>query len=362
VASPREDSYGHQALELLMTLHLAEAAGADACLRRPARVPNRALFSLECREVRLRHGLAAVGPRWLAGREQGQPPPARPNGKVKVPPPDFLGVDFRERYAHRPLSLRLPGPVERRAVARARQLGLADEAPIVTLHVRESGFKQAGRGEAPVDAIRNASIASYVPAIEWLHRRGFTVVRVGDPFMTPFACQGLIDLARSPLRDDALELHLMARSRFFIGGDSGPICAALVTGTPALAVNVTNVMGAYPVRAADRYILKHVRRRDTQEPVAVPSLLTDEYFTSRKDLTRYEFGDNTEDELLEAVQEMAAPEDLTVAQARFHALAEAQWRSPAVAARRVKKGEPADQLLGEGALGRAFAERHVPVR
>ena len=402
VVRPREGTYGHQVLEVLMALHMAVARGGRVVYVKPRHVANHALFELQCREVpivrgtrsvllRLRaKGVAAVGHvrfGWrvrfrgayvnLLTRGVERFPglrPVRKRAKARLGtlqaraghgPPDFFGLDFRECYARRALHIALLPHAEAGAAQAAAAIGIEPDARIVVLHVRESGFKQAAGGDRDADAIRNARIETYFDAIDLLVSRGFTVVRVGDRYMTPVQRIGVVDLATSPARTDELELWLMFRSRMFIACDSGPYAATYMTATPCLAVNVTNVIGGYPVRKRDRYILKRVHDARLGRELTLREMLTLEYFEQRKDLLRYRFIDNTPEEIRAAVEEMLGVFDgdtrLSDEQQAFFQLADRLYGSEDVAARRVRKGEPARQLLGDGAIARFFAARHLGV-
>lgn len=291
---------------------------------------------------------------WRKRYKAGLSAPA-PNAPV-----DYFGLDFRVCYARHPLTVRLAPQVEATAREAARRVGIDTDARLVAVHVRESGFKRGQGGESPADAMRNARIDTYVPALLHLVAHGFTVVRIGDPLMTPLRQPGMIDLATSPGRTDALELWVLMRSALFIAGDSGPFAAALLSPAPCLAVNVTNVLGGYPVRRSDRYILKRVFDAVRGRDLTLSEILEPEYFAGRKNLERYRVVDNTESDIVEAVKEMLdvldGKDERSAPQEQFHAWAEASYNSPAVAARRTRKGEPAVQLLGDGRIGRAFAE------
>ena len=413
VVRPREWSYGHQVVEILMALHMARTRGAHVCIRRPRAVSNEALFNPECdqvwmlrsRALRLiavsaaalrRASLGAqTGARrrwelsrgwwrrvvldalswgarygaWAARYKKrykqflahagGLKPP-----KALTPPPDFWGLDFRHHYARHPLTFRLHGSWEREAREAASQLGLAGR--IATLHVRESGFKIAeGTNDTEADALRNARIEMYCLAIDYLVTRGFTVVRIGDRSMTPVKLDGVVDLATSRARSDFLELWLLMHSELFIACDSGPYMASLLTPAPCLAVNVTNVIGAYPLRSRERYILKRVWDQLHGRFLSLSEMLSEGYFATRKDSSRYAVVDNTPEEICEAVAEtlevLEGPCPETPVQLRYRAAAARLQNSPIVAARRIKKGEPAVQFLGDGAICHGFAARHFDV-
>jgi putative glycosyltransferase (TIGR04372 family) len=372
VVTPRESSLGHQVVEVAMGLHLARHFGVPVCFRLPQRVANSAVFKLECDEVPVLQGWRAALARGLAQRadqrtvralETMRAAAARDGRKFKPGPPDFHGLDFRECYAHHRLTVRLRKRPAVSAAAAARTLGIGAADRIVTVHVRESGFKAAEGGDSAADAIRNARIDTYLPAFDLLTKRGYTVVRIGDATMTPVKHAGVVDLATSPYRTDALEMYCLFRAHLQIAGDAGPYCVSYLSHTPCLALNVTNIVGAFPLRSHDRYILKHVRDTIRGRQLSLEEMVTAEYFETRKDLDRYVFTDNTSEEIRDAVAEMldviegqieTAPEQFT-----FREMTNALCQSEPVSRRRVRKGEPARQLLGEGLPSRAFAARFL---
>ena len=370
VVRPREASFGHQIVEIAMGLHLGRHLGRPVCFRRPTKTTNAALFEIECEEVSVLHGWRAWGVGLLARRaerrtlsrlEAQRTAATQAGRKFKPGPPDLHGMDFRDCYAHVPLTVRLRPSVMATARAAAVRLGLAPDARIVTVHARESGFKALEGGDGPADALRNARIETYLPACDLLVARGYTVVRIGDPAMTPFDHPGVIDLATSVHRTEALEVYCLLQAVLQIAGDSGPYCATYISRAPCLAVNVTNVVGGYPLRSHDRYLLKRVRDTGTGRALALREMVETDYFEHRKDLSRYAYTDNTPEEILDAVSEMLelledgrapVPE-----QRVFRDLVDELYQSPAVSSRRVRKGEPAVQVLGDGFIGRAFVER-----
>jgi len=129
----------------------------------------------------------------------------------------------------------LPRP-SRRLPALVRFLeaaGIPASARLVTLHCRDSGF----RGDAHHD-LRNADVATCLPAIAMLVQRGYRVVRIGDPSMPPLpAMDGVFDYALSELKSEELDVLLPAVATFHIGTSSGLSLVPLVFGTPCLFLN-----------------------------------------------------------------------------------------------------------------------------
>lgn len=195
-------------------------------------------------------------------------------------------------------------PIPPRAGALDRFLtahGLAADGPFVTLHCRESGFKLRGRHGA-----RNASVSDYEPAIDALIDRGFTVVRIGDPSMTPLPPRsGLIDYARAPEKSAELDILLPAHAAFHIGTSSGLSLVPLLFGRPCLFTNwyPTNLM---PWGRRTRTLMKRLVRCDTGEAVTdsqtlfTIGMVTDETMLEH---LGYSLEENSKSEILETVCE-----------------------------------------------------------
>lgn len=401
VVRPRAGSYGHQVLEFLMGLYLARRLQGSVVFESNGPLVNSVFFELDCAEVPiLRHheaaqalalarrqarrdwyrtSLAPVRQSWERTILSGLTRVAERSERARrwrkaykgylarhsVPsgPPDFLGLDFRRCYARDPLTFSLPASLASRAAEEAQSVGLGADDLFATLHVRESGFKSAA-AESPADRDRNARIADYGIAIDCLAERGFRVVRIGDPAATPVDHPAVVDLATSPRRSHLLEVWALLRSRLFIAGDSGPFVTGYLTGVPSVAVNVTNVLGGYPIHTQDRYLLKGAVEVRSGRRLSLLEMLTTDYFLSRRDQARYRFVDNSPAEIAEGVREGLSLLDqkdvrLTPDQDAFHEQASKLYADPIVAATRTRKGEPADQLLGDGRIGGAFAARYL---
>jgi putative glycosyltransferase (TIGR04372 family) len=227
-----------------------------------------------------------------------------------------------ERGGHDvPLRLSLPVEREREAAAAARTFGIGPGDPIVTVHVRESGYRAtAGLRQRPLDELRNARIEAYGEAMDTLVQRGFTVVRLGDPTMTPVARPGVIDLATSDRRTEWLETWCIQRSAFLIGCDSGPSWLAFLLGVPVLTVNALHFRDI--ARPADRLISKLARARDSGRILTISEMLTEGYLRTGLDQSRYEHLDNEPADIAEAVIDMLdvvrGRREMTPAQQRFN--------------------------------------------
>jgi putative glycosyltransferase (TIGR04372 family) len=202
-----------------------------------------------------------------------------------------------------PIHLRLPSGLEQEAAEAAARLGIAPDAPIVTVHVRESGYRStAGLRQRQWDEWRNADIRSYFKALGALVERGYTVVRLGDATMTPVDLPGVIDLATSAARTQSLEVWCTMRSAFLIGCDSGPSWLAVLLGVPVLTVNAVHFRDL--ARRTDRIICKLARDRATGRLLSVFEMLTEDYLRVGFKHGRFEAVDNSPSDICRAALDM----------------------------------------------------------
>jgi putative glycosyltransferase (TIGR04372 family) len=191
-----------------------------------------------------------------------------------------------------------------------REFNILPDTRLVSLHMRESGFK-AGREIHELkplkrrdDSTRNVSFASYHLAIDYLRERGYTVVRIGDRTMTPIGYPGIVDLATSPERTDLFEFYCIARSDFFIGCESGPSTIAWMSGVPVVTLNATEPWSAYPVREFDTFALKVVLDKLKAYTLSPLDMLTLDYANNARNTERFEYGDNKPEDILDAIRDM----------------------------------------------------------
>ncbi len=224
------------------------------------------------------------------------------------------GPYWRRRLISVPVGTRLSPAAERRAAEWAASLGIPPDRPIVTVHARERGYKLSSDGRDTYngkaayggmdEATRNSWVETYFPAMDHLAERGYTVVRIGDSTMTPVDRPGAIDLATAPDRGALLDLYCLFHSRFLLTGESSPHSVCHLTNTPLLTVNATDPIGAYPPRRDGILMMKTVVDRETGRTLTLDDLLSEEYQTFKRHPGRYEYLQNTPEEILAAVQEM----------------------------------------------------------
>jgi len=151
--------------------------------------------------------------------------------------------EIYRRYSGRPPLLTLTDADQTRGRAALARLGIPEDAWFVCVHCREPGFYD----DAAHD-YRNASITSFAEAMATITAAGGWCVRMGDPSMAPLApASHVVDYAHHAERRPWLDLFLMARSRFFLGTNSGLLGVAVVFGVPTGLTNQTPMSVVLPI-------------------------------------------------------------------------------------------------------------------
>lgn len=399
--------YGHLGLEILMSLARARELHADVCFVRPRHVVAAALFEIDTRDVRVRRSavsaLAARGMWWADDQrvsvqmrgsaladawrrerayqldrhiEAAEDKSLRDALKMrarrlKVPvapqgvEPDELPLYYQRRLIRHRVAVFLPEQAMSDVKRAAAAHGLDLDAPLVTVHVREAGWKfgremQDAKPNSRNDSVRNARIETYFDALDYLVEQGFTVVRMGDPSMTPVRRRGVVDLATAGTRSQLLEIACLMRSVFFLSGEAGPVGVSYLTNTPLLTVNATDPISSYPIRDDGMYILKQVVDRRTGRRLSIEEQLSAAYLAELRNVERYSYIDNTAEEIRCAVTEMLAwirgSRDESEAQRRFRDLATDAGESLRASLSYVRKWGSDQGFLGDGRICRFFAE------
>ena len=253
VAYVRGHAYGHVALDLLMASAYARQQGADLCLIHPPEVTAQAVFSVVVEGVTRRTDPAST----QAARAWWTQHPMAEQIATGYPAPYY-----RRRLLREPIPAALTPEAEARARAHATAVGLDLDAPLVTIQARDQHGPPRKIRPHWDSRVRNAQIETYHDAIDVFLGRGYTVVRMGDTSMPPLSREGVIDLAVLP-ETGLLQLACLFRSRCLLCSQSGPGTVGLLTNTPTLMANAIDPVGAYPIRADGRLLMKRILDRET---------------------------------------------------------------------------------------------------
>ncbi len=248
--------------------------------------------------------------------------------------------DYHELNARYPLHLEeaVPASERRRARAAMARLGLPREARFVCVHAREAGFK-ARLQPSGHNTYRDIDIANYLPAIEWLTREGFWVVRMGEATVKPLpAMARVIDYARSPLKSEDLDVLLMAGCECLLGCNSGFSQLAHLFNKRALWTNsIPLEMCPWDGLALwiPKLIFSQAEGRDLTFPEIISRGIGQYHRTQEYEAAALVPRENTPDDILAATRELLgwsrgepgySAEDRQ-AQARFAALFPPQYKA-----------------------------------
>lgn len=187
------------------------------------------------------------------------------------------------------------------------RFGIPADAPLVVIHNRESGWQPS----LTYHSYRNADIHRCLPTIEYLLRRGYYVVRLGDKSMKPLPrlSDRLLDMPFHPQYQPSVELYCTAMCRFFVSVPSGPLSFAVAFNKPVVWIHspIASYHWGNPqdLLVPKKYYSHRLNRNLTYSEI-VTSPLVD--FVQTDEFTKFgvELHENTPDEILRSVQEMEA--------------------------------------------------------
>jgi putative glycosyltransferase (TIGR04372 family) len=202
--------------------------------------------------------------------------------------------------------LTFPTDTDARGWQALRGAGVPAGAWFVALHVRSGAWKRHHLG---LHQVLNAAIASYLPAIAEITRRGGWVIRMGDASMAPLPPMAhVIDYCHSDLRADWMDVFLAARCRFMLGTSSGPAYLPPLYGVSSVLTNWWPP-GQPPWHPSDLFIPKLLRRIDDGRYLTLRETLAEPFsFCHSADYLRrtqrVEVVDNDAEVIQAAVAEM----------------------------------------------------------
>jgi putative glycosyltransferase (TIGR04372 family) len=222
----------------------------------------------------------------------------------------MVGARVQGRWAaagKKPLLTLTPDHI-RRGRDWLRSVGIPENAWFVTVHIREPGFRRGEQGQT----FRDATLSNYLPAFRHIVDRGGWVVRMGNPSMTPLPpMRNVLDyahFAHHADRQDWIDVFLAGHCRFHIGCQGGLSYVPGTFGVPSVMTNW--VSWAVPAHLpSDIFIPKQLWSETEARPTRLEEIFKSDLAVNQYDFLLSRFGsirlvENTDDEILEAVQEM----------------------------------------------------------
>ena len=116
-----------------------------------------------------------------------------------------------------------------------KRYGLNETNWFVTIHARDPHYRNNGKY-----SIRDSKIESYKELIDYVTNMGGYVFRMGNNKTDPLNINNnkFIDYAHSEIRSDFMDIFLCAKSKLFVGTNSGLNNLPLIFGVPIVYLNL----------------------------------------------------------------------------------------------------------------------------
>jgi len=165
-------------------------------------------------------------------------------------------------YNKHPICTEIPSSDKDKAWSLLSEYGIKKEDKLVTFHIRDSAYlsEKFRQRDFSYHNFRDADIATYLPAIEYLIAQGYKVCRIGADTNQELAINSpsYFDFCvnRDEKNGDFLEVFLIAESEFMLASSSGPYGIAAMFDIPTLITNIAPYSGGYSKYG--RYIPKKI--------------------------------------------------------------------------------------------------------
>ena len=191
-----------------------------------------------------------------------------------------------------------------------RALGVSDKTKFICLIVRDDAYLKIAlrHTDWSYHNYRNADIQNYILAAEMLAERGYFVIRMGKKMNTPINIKHprIIDYAFSNMRNDFMDIYLMAHCNFCITTCSGIDAVAAIFRRPICVTNVLPL--AYHPTFSNRYIsiTRHHIDPSSNRELSLSEILSHNFGDSAIDkIKMLNYIENTPEEISDVCAEMA---------------------------------------------------------
>ena len=212
-----------------------------------------------------------------------------------------------ENVLKKPVQIDLTPEQDERGKQAYKELEIPDDKPYVCLYVRDLGFIKS-HAKRKIFQFYSADIKTYEKCIDFISRKGFYIIRMGDPSAEPVNTGAkLIDYVHTPYYSELLDLYLYRYCEVMVSTGGGVRMAAIFYNKDTIVTNWTQIHISGYCRNTDLLILKHVfsvkheRLLSLREQLELIDVETDRWGFFNPD--KYIYLDNTEEELFEIVND-----------------------------------------------------------
>lgn len=192
-------------------------------------------------------------------------------------------------------------------------MGIPADALFICLLVRDQAYYIGDKAYNDLSSYRNADISTYRKAALFLAEKGYYVIRMGKKVSDSFELNHarIIDYANSPFRSDFMDVYLSAYCYFFMTTYCGLDGVAQAFRRPVLVTNVTPNGYCYLGYPVVLFLAKKIINESTGQLLSFKRQnkifrfeSLHEFIHKMMRVHTLKMIDNTEDEILEATQEM----------------------------------------------------------
>ena len=130
-------------------------------------------------------------------------------------------------------------------IIKKRNIDINKNKKIVILHVRDNSFKPYDN-----ESYRSSNINNFDLAINYLIKKQYQIIRIGNPGMDKnYFNKKILDISSMNFDEDIqlLQMYFVSRCSFFIGTCSGPYKFATIFKKPILTVDMAPAAASLPV-------------------------------------------------------------------------------------------------------------------
>lgn len=217
-------------------------------------------------------------------------------------------IDEYEEFNSAPPQLSFTDKERERGGKLLKSMGV--KGSYVCFHSRDSAYLEAifrNKGSSYHD-FRDCSVKHYLRAAEYLAGKGIYAIRMGSVVREPFPHgmnKRIVDYAARH-RSDFGDIFLSGTCKFFLGSTAGLFDVATILGVPVAHANLIPLT-LPPLRECDLFIPKKVWSAGKKRLLAFSEIIrleSDEKFSYSGSSGRFEFIENTPEEILELAIEM----------------------------------------------------------
>lgn len=149
-----------------------------------------------------------------------------------------------------------------------RKMGIKNNEKFITLHIRQLGWRGENTSNS-TEIFRTPNVGNYIQAIEYLTKRNFKVILVGNNNYKFKRIKNFINYADSKFKSDSMDIFLAAKSEFLIGNASGFYNAAMCFGTPILLTDVSCYSNYFFLSKNDLFLPRLLKRLNSKKIIPI---------------------------------------------------------------------------------------------